>query len=110
MVKRSSYTVAGIVIIALCVWGLSLLHTGTQYGDYFTGGIILNNVVLPLTGIAVLYWGLLTEKNIITKLLSSKIFSLLGKSSYVFYLIHIGIFAELFYFHVSKNPIYILCI
>ncbi len=103
-VKKLNFTVTGIVIIILCGWGLSMFHTAEHYGDYFTGGIILNNLILPVCGISILYWGLLTEKNIVTSILSSKVFTLLGKSSYAFYLIHLGLFAELFYFNVSKNP------
>jgi peptidoglycan/LPS O-acetylase OafA/YrhL len=103
-VKKINFTITGIVVMMLCVFGLSLLHTNEHYGDYYAVGIVLNNLILPLAGISVLYWGLLTEQNIITTILSSKLFTLLGKSSYAFYLIHLGLFAELFYFNVSKNP------
>lgn len=104
-VKKFSFTIAGIIMIAICVLGLSFFHTDEHYGDYYVGGIIINNLILPLTGISLLYWGLLTEQNMVTSLLSSKVFTLLGKSSYAFYLVHLGWFAEIFYFNVSKNPL-----
>ncbi|PDS21772.1 acyltransferase, partial [Flavobacterium columnare] len=41
--------------------------------------------------------GLITEKTIIEKLLSTQIIQILGKSSYAFYLIHLGIFYDFFH-------------
>ncbi|MBB1282931.1 acyltransferase [Flavisolibacter sp. BT320] len=64
----------------------------------------LFNFLLPAS-IALFYYGLLTEKTIIKKLLASNLLELLGKSSYAFYLIHIGIIAEVFFFHVTSNLI-----
>lgn len=101
----SKFTIIGTIIIIACVYGLSLLHTDEFYGDHHPAGILINNLVLPVFGIAVLFYGLLTEKNIITKFLSSAPMVLFGKSSYVFYLIHLGIAATLFYTRVSNNII-----
>lgn len=50
--------------------------------------------LLPVFGIAPLYLGLITEKTIIASILSSKLFQLLGKASYAFYLIHLGFMAS----------------
>jgi peptidoglycan/LPS O-acetylase OafA/YrhL len=50
--------------------------------------------LLPVFGIAPLYLGLITEKTIIASILSSKLFQLLGKASYAFYLIHLGFIAS----------------
>lgn len=101
----SKFTIIGTIMIIACVYGLSLLHTDEFYGDHHPAGILINNLVLPVFGIAVLFYGLLTEKNIITKFLSSAPMVLFGKSSYVFYLIHLGIAATLFYTRVSNNII-----
>ncbi len=101
----SKFTIIGTLVIIACVYGLSLLHTDEFYGDHHPAGILINNLVLPVFGIAVLFYGLLTEKNIITRFLSSSPMILFGKSSYVFYLIHLGIAATLFYTKVSGNVI-----
>jgi peptidoglycan/LPS O-acetylase OafA/YrhL len=53
-------------------------------------GIAINNVVLPIFT-ATLFYGLLTERTWLRALLSSKLLDLLGKSSYIFYLIHMGV-------------------
>ncbi len=99
------FTLSGIVIIFFCIIGLSLLHTNEHYGDYTLGGIIINNLVLPVAGISLLFWGLLTEVNFITKILSSAFMILFGKSSYIFYLVHVGFFALFFYNSISQNPL-----
>jgi len=109
--KGSKYTITGMAGICICVAGLAMLHTDEHYGDYFTAGIIINNIILPAGGIAVLFWGLLTESNIISKLLSTKAFVLLGQSSYIFYLVHVGAFAIIVYTHITANPIlYFICL
>jgi peptidoglycan/LPS O-acetylase OafA/YrhL len=53
---------------------------------------LVNNLLLPVIGIVPFFYGLINEKTILHKLFSSDFFILLGKSSYVFYLIHIGFF------------------
>jgi peptidoglycan/LPS O-acetylase OafA/YrhL len=59
--------------------------------DTLTGKII-NTIVLPVFGIAPLFLGLIKEKTFVSDFFSSKALQLLGKSSYIFYLIHLGIF------------------
>ncbi len=100
-----TYTFCGIVVIALSVFLLSLLSTGQYLGDHHPLGILINNLLLPVAGIAVLFWGLLTEQNIITKILASKPMVLFGKSSYVFYLIHVGFLTTFFAQNISGHPI-----
>lgn len=64
--------------------------------------IIINNFLLPI-GIALFLLGLMTEESLLKKLLSSDIFVILGKSSYTFYLIHIGIFYSFLSVHLTTN-------
>ena len=106
-VKRNFpvFTLMGFLMIASWVFMLSVLHTDQHYGDYFPAGIFINNMLLPASGIAVFYWGLLTEQSWCKKILQSRFFVLLGKSSYCFYLLHLFIFAELFMKYVSGNPL-----
>ena len=85
-------TFIGVAGIVSCVLTLSLLRTGNyEFGLFNPLGIFINNFILPVF-VCCLFYGLLTERSIISKILSTDFFVLLGKSSYVFYLIHIGIF------------------
>lgn len=112
-------TYIGLAVIITCVYGLSLLKGGGDYGIRHPFGKVINTFLLPLFGIAIFYYGLLTEKTMISKILSSKLFILLGKSSYIFYLIHIGVFAaviktyflnDFMSFFVSQNKFFLECI
>lgn len=47
-------------------------------------------ILIPIAT-TLLFYGLLTEKTWVARLLSSSIFQVLGKSSYAFYLIHAGV-------------------
>ncbi len=94
--KQTNYnylTYVGVAVIILSVYSLSLLKGEADFGIRHPLGKLINTFLMPLFGIAVLYYGLLTEKTWLSKLLSSKLFVLLGKSSYIFYLIHMGVFA-----------------
>jgi peptidoglycan/LPS O-acetylase OafA/YrhL len=66
-------------------------------------GIAINNVVLPIFTV-MLFYGLLTERTWLRKLLSTRLSDLLGKSSYIFYLIHIGVFNVLIRTYIAHNP------
>ena len=86
-------TYAGVAGSLLCLWGLSRLHGSeiSQYGVLTPAGMFINNVLLPLCGIGPLLWGLVREDTWLRRFLSSPPLLLLGKSSYVFYLIHVGV-------------------
>jgi peptidoglycan/LPS O-acetylase OafA/YrhL len=58
-------------------------------------GQIINNYFLPLFGIIPLIYGLTKEETFLSKLLSTELFDQLGKSSYVFYIIHMGVIQDL---------------
>ena len=65
-------------------------------------GIFINNVMLP-PGIIMLFYGLITEQTWLRQLLETRLFDLLGKSSYVFYLIHVGVIALLIDKYLTIN-------
>jgi peptidoglycan/LPS O-acetylase OafA/YrhL len=67
-------------------------------------GIILANIILPLCA-ATLFLGLITETSIFQKFFSSRVLILLGRSSYIFYLIHAGLFAEAVIKFTTKNVV-----
>ena len=85
------------------------------------GGLFLNNFILPLC-IALFFAGLITERSFIKSFLQTSLMQLLGKSSYVFYLIHFGIinswlvsiistgnnYVDLFIIFISLNVISIM--
>ena len=100
--KAKYLTYFGLFSIIIGLYFLSL-----QKGNNFEGidsdfGKILNSVLIPIFGIAPFYYGLITENTFISKILSSTFFQILGKSSYIFYLIHIGFVVTILY-SVSKN-------
>lgn len=103
--KQAWFTIIGLVLIGLYTSILASLSTPTTLGDYHPFGIFVNNLLLPCTGIACLFWGLLTEYNWITQLLATPIMVRLGKASYIFYLIHLGFFMQVFVSEVSGHPL-----
>jgi peptidoglycan/LPS O-acetylase OafA/YrhL len=65
--------------------------------------IAINNVVLPF-GIVLLLYGLMFERSWLRTLLETKLFDLLGRSSYVFYLIHMGFIGSFISVHLIGHP------
>lgn len=92
--KYPIFTLLGLLGIAGSIGIMaSLPLDGIEYGLYHPVGIITNNLVLPI-GIAFFYFGVIKERSLIRKFLSTATMQLLGKSSYIFYLIHIGVIAN----------------
>ena len=54
-------------------------------------GRLIHELFLPMA-IVVFFWGLMSEKTWVSKVLSTKFFILLGNASFVFYLIHLSYF------------------
>jgi peptidoglycan/LPS O-acetylase OafA/YrhL len=70
--------------------------------DFYNVYIPISNFLLPLP-VALLLWGLIFDHTWLQRLLQTRLFDLLGKSSYVFYLIHQGVIDEFFATHVSNH-------
>lgn len=85
------FTFTGVFVTFICLLGIVYLKGNYDYGIRHPMGKLINNLLLPLFGISFIYYGLLKENSIISKVLSYRLFDILGKSSYVFYLIHMGI-------------------
>lgn len=89
------FTFAGILGIAGMIVALAVIYARApqprtyHYGVHYPAGLALNNVILPLF-IAAFYWGLIRERSLVRRILSSRAAGLLGRSSYAFYLIHLG--------------------
>ena len=81
---KQEYTWIGIVTLLICLVVLAIMPH-----------IFIHQLLVPIAT-AVLIRGLITEDTWVRKFLSTKLMELLGKSSYAFYLIHIGVIASLF--------------
>lgn len=104
---RLGTTATGLCLIALCLGAMVFLSWDYKPSKEWPMPVlvvVLNNFVLPL-GVATLFYGLICEETFIKRLLSSSTFDLLGKSSYVFYLIHLGFFSDLLIAYFSSNTL-----
>jgi peptidoglycan/LPS O-acetylase OafA/YrhL len=89
---RGVLTWTSTAAVILLIYCFSLFRGGEYaYGVFHPLGLVLNNVALPPC-IAVLIYGLATEGTICARVLSLRPVELLGKSSYAFYLVHVGVF------------------
>lgn len=84
-VRGCKFTVLGVAGVSFLVVILIGLYAQTTLNLYAV--VLVNNFLIPLP-IALLYWGLLRERSILSRILSSKFFGLLGRASYSFYLLH----------------------
>ncbi|WP_462265012.1 acyltransferase family protein [Mucilaginibacter sp.] len=92
---KFKFTCLGFALIFVCVWLLSIISIpkGQEFGLQTPWGIITNNYLLAVS-IAVFFYGLVTEGSILKRILAHPFTELLGKSSYIFYLIHLGYFYD----------------
>jgi len=103
---RPFRTAAGIAWVTLCISGLAVnthVHLHHQQELFLLIETLINNFLLP-PGIALLYYGLIIERSSLRRLLETVLFLTLGKSSYVFYLIHVPFFPYL-YFKSGERPL-----
>ncbi|HEV2480785.1 MAG TPA: acyltransferase [Puia sp.] len=92
-------TMAGTGWVALGIGFMAInyyVNVKIRPGRFLAFETLLNNFLLP-PGIALLFYGLIAERSWWQRLLASRLLGILGKSSYVFYLIHVPLFG-LFYF------------
>ncbi|SET71141.1 Peptidoglycan/LPS O-acetylase OafA/YrhL, contains acyltransferase and SGNH-hydrolase domains [Hymenobacter actinosclerus] len=97
-------TVAGLLAMGFIVLLLMVVRGPYTFGQEHPVGIVLNNVVLPL-GIALWFAGLLTEDTLMRRVLSTPLAQVLGRSSYVFYLIHMGVMHSLVTRLITTQPL-----
>ena len=92
----------------LLIVGFMFLQ-GAQFRDYLHSPVLLwiiklRNYIFPWLA-AAFFYGLMTENTWLRRALSSSPLILLGKSSYVFYLIHLSIFATIAVRFIPGNAI-----
>jgi peptidoglycan/LPS O-acetylase OafA/YrhL len=73
---------------------------GQEYGQQNPLGIITNNYLLAVS-ITLFFYGLLTEESLLKRILAYPFVELLGKASYIFYLIHLGFMYNMLRFSVN---------
>jgi len=94
--NKFNFTYAGFALIFVCVllMAFQTIPAGWAAGLESPVGIITNNYFLCIA-VALFYYGLLTETTRFKSFLAKPFIELLGKSSYIFYLIHLGYMAIL---------------
>lgn len=100
----SIYTWLGILGIASTTFIMVLqpISPEVPFALFTPVGIIVNNFVLPFA-IATFFYGLIKEKSAIRTFLSSPQVELFGRSSYIFYLIHLGYIAKFSTYWIDKG-------
>jgi peptidoglycan/LPS O-acetylase OafA/YrhL len=95
--NKVACTYLGLVFIFLCVLIMAFqsIPKGWAAGVESPAGIITNNYFLCVA-VALFFYGILTENTFLKKILAHPFIQLLGKSSYIFYLIHLGWVYSLF--------------
>ena len=99
--KYTRATYFGLFFIALY---LLVLPTNFSQSDVMQAVMA---IALSGLGIAPLLWGLIFEDTAVKRILSAKTMVLLGKSSYIFYLIHKGFIPMLMYDYIAENVLLI---
>jgi peptidoglycan/LPS O-acetylase OafA/YrhL len=83
----------GIAGAAVSIYVMSLQQPQSAFmgvGLFTPIGGVLNNFILPIC-YAMIYYGLIVEQTWLRRFLASDMMVLLGKSSYIYYLIHMGL-------------------
>jgi peptidoglycan/LPS O-acetylase OafA/YrhL len=102
--KGSWFTFSGISGVLTCLVLMVQWKGQIEFGLFHPVGLWIHNLLLPTIGFAPLIWGLITEKNMVVRVLSSKAGQILGKSSYALYLLHLGILYSLLS-RISENTL-----
>ncbi|WP_165822289.1 acyltransferase family protein [Hymenobacter edaphi] len=91
--KFGLFTYLGFAWIIACLVGLAYFKSPLDASGWTNySSIAINNLILPV-GVCFAFYGLVFEATWLQRLFETKTFDLLGKSSYAFYLAHMGIFS-----------------
>ncbi|HQU99786.1 MAG: acyltransferase [Bacteroidia bacterium] len=89
---KINYSLLGVLNFLVCIYLISIFKGNHVAGIHHPAGVLINNLILPVFAIVPLFYGLIFEKTLLQKFLSVPFVQLLGKSSYAFYLLHMGVF------------------
>ena len=102
-IKKPTLLGAGIIMLCTCaMMFFNFGYTPTENWPTPFVAVCINNLLLPV-GVFILFYGLINEYTLFRRVLETPLFDLLGKSSYAFYLTHIGVFNELFKNVIGQN-------
>lgn len=102
-------TATSCLFIFMLIYLISSFETNIfDQGTSHLWGVLIRNLVLPIA-IALFLWGLITERTLLSRALSSRLAILLGNASYVFYLVHFGyVNRRIISFHLFPDRNFIL--
>lgn len=100
--KKINFTLVGWTGIFGCSAIMSMTKGTESLGLFTPHGLFINNIILPFF-ICLMIWGLLKEQNPFHTLVRTRIFDIMGRASYAFYLIHLGVWHTFFVKYVSDN-------
>ena len=103
--SKGYWTYFGITIILMYLLTRGYLKDSLNLKQDFNRFIEL--IILGFVGVAPTIYGLIYEKTIIQNILSHKYMIVLGKSSYIFYLIHKGFIPVFINDYISDNKLLI---
>jgi peptidoglycan/LPS O-acetylase OafA/YrhL len=86
ILEGNKWTSWGIIGIAIPIIVMIFLYK-TDYPFKSAALVLISNFILPVP-IVLLYFGLICERNLVSRLLSAKVMGWLGRGSYSFYLMH----------------------
>lgn len=97
VLRFKSFTIVGVFGVIVTVLLLTYLQSESNDCGLNTGfGMAMNNIVLPVF-VCFVILGLIKEETLLQRLFSLNFFQVLGKSSYAFYLLHMGGISVLIY-------------
>lgn len=82
---------AGLTLLTVIIIGT------TRWAFGQPGGVLVVDLVWPVLGLGPLFVGLVTEQTALRRLLSLPLPSVMGRASYAFYLIHLGVVYNVIY-------------
>ena len=109
-VRRGHYTLlgAGGILLYMAVTAVVNHRCPTCFDrtgvDWYLAEMLAGSVVLPVF-VCSLLWGLISEQTWLRWVLETKLLGLLGRASYVLYLLHLGTVDYLFRTQVSNNSL-----
>ncbi|MCZ2459880.1 MAG: acyltransferase [Chitinophagales bacterium] len=97
------YTVLGLIGMLVIVLLIAILSLYFKKGAAeMWSGIFLSNIIFPIT-VMIFFYGLIRERSILRRILNLQLLQLLGKSSYVLFLIHTGVIASGIEKYIGRN-------